>query len=178
MSSPILFLHQHGNPRSTQNWNLPFTKSPHLTLNLLASCMRPLRVGFSPLRQSLYVPVVILCFFALFWVYSKNTQLQPACTSSISDTSIHSSHTIIFHLKCKKTNQSSLRQLIFLHIQVHVSRVLTENKKMQLTNRTSSQDPPFISETHGHLCTSESDLEYPHAILRAFGNCLPQFKNS
>ena len=79
---------------------------------------------------------------------ASTSKYNSSCHATISDISIPS--TLIYHLKCSKTNQSGPPQHIYLfRLDSYIIpfEPIQEHTNSRLASRVSPQDPLFITET-------------------------------
>ncbi|KAK0142945.1 hypothetical protein N1851_018939 [Merluccius polli] len=133
-------------------------RSP-LTSDLLILCIRTLRSGYSsPYVDKVLESMFLLAFFGFLRCSEftvSTSKYNPSCHASISDISIQSTDTLIYHLKCSKTNQSGLPQPIYLfRLDSYISpfEPIQEYTNSRLASRASPQDPLFVTET-GQVAT-------------------------
>ena len=130
-----------------------------LTSDLLARCICTLRSGYLSSHIDKVLESMFLLAFYGFLRCSEFTApslvYQPTQHASLSDISIQSADTLIFHLKLSKTNQSGQPQPIYLfRLDSFLSpyEPIRNYVTSRLANRASPQDPLFVSET-GQVAT-------------------------
>ncbi|XP_030297612.1 thrombospondin type-1 domain-containing protein 4-like [Sparus aurata] len=130
----------------------PPKRSP-LTSDLLIRCIRTLRSGYSsPYVDKVLESMFLLAFFGFLRCSeftASTSKYNPSCHASISDISNPSTDTLIYNLKCSKTNQSGPPQPIYLfRLDSYISpfEPLQEYINSRLASRASPQDPLFVTE--------------------------------
>ena len=151
-----------------------------LTSDLLARCICTLRSGYLSSHIDKVLESMFLLAFYGFLRCSEFTApshvYQPTRHAFLSDISIQSADTLIFHLKLSKTNQFGQPQPInlfrldsFLSPYEPICNYVTSI----LANQASPQDPLFISETgqvatrfwfHHHFCQILSRSGIPREL--------------
>ena len=149
-------------------------RSP-LTSDLLIQCIRTLRSGYSsPFVDKVLESMFLLAFFGFLHCSeftASPSKYSPSCHSSISGISIPSTNTLIYHLKCSKTNQSGPPKPIYLfRLDSYISpfEPVQEYTNSRLASRASPQDPLFVTET-GKVATRHWFRHHFHQILSQSG---------
>ena len=132
----------------------PTPKRLPLTSDLLTRCITTLRSGYlNPRVDSVLESMFLLAFFGFLRCSEFTTSslnFQPARHATLSDITIQSSDTLVFHLKCSKTNQSGPPHPIFLfRLDGYLSpyEPICNYINSRLASKASPLDPLFITET-------------------------------
>ena len=159
MSGLVPLSYKHVDKRSLQGWTTSHAKTfiPHVGPPGPLHSHPPYKLHVSHIDKALE-SMFLLAFFG-FLCCSEFTApsytFNPSCHTTLSNISFHSPDTLIYYLKCSKTNQSGQPQPIYLfRLDSYISpyEPIHEYTNTRLANRASPQDPLFITET-GRVAT-------------------------